>query len=67
MAGGVTMAKQQELDERTERVEAIIAQLEASELSPEEGEELHEEGRRKVDEIREILDRGDGEITELPE
>jgi len=55
------------LDERLDRVEAIIEQLESGDPSREEGERLFEEGRQTLDEIREILDRGEGEVVELPE
>lgn len=61
------MAKEQELDDRIERVGAIIDQLEAGQPSPDEAERLHEEGHRKLQEIREILKRGEGEVVELPE
>ena len=61
------MAKEHELTERVERVEAIIKQLESGDPSREEGKRLFEEGRQTLDETREILDRGEGEIIELPE
>lgn len=61
------MAKERELDERIERVETIVDQLESGQPSPEEAEQLHEEGHRKLAEIREILERGDGDVVELPE
>ena len=61
------MAKERELDERLDRVEAIIKKLESGDPSREEGERLFEEGWQTLDEIREILDRGEGEVVELPE
>jgi len=61
------MAKERELDERLDRVEEIIEQLESGEPSRDEGGRLFEEGRQTLDEIREILDRGEGEVVELPE
>jgi len=61
------MAKERELDERIERVEAIVEQLESGEPSPEDADQLHEEGHRNLEEIRDILERGDGEVHELPE
>ena len=61
------MAKEHELTERVERVEEIIDELESGAPSQAEGEHLLEEGRQKLDEIREILDRGEGNVVELPE
>lgn len=61
------MAKERELDERLDRVEAIIEQLESGDPSREEGERLFEDGQQTLDEIPEILDRGEGEVLELPE
>jgi exodeoxyribonuclease VII small subunit len=61
------MAKERELDERLDRVEAIIEQLESGGPSREEGERLFEEGRQTLEETREILDRGEGEVVELLE
>jgi len=61
------MAKERELTQRVERVEEIIDELESGAPSQAEGERLLEEGRQKLDEIREILDRGEGNVVELPE
>ena len=61
------MAKEHELTEWIERVEEIIDELESGAPSQAEGERLLEEGRQKLDEIRELLDRGEGNIVELPE
>ena len=61
------MAKEHELTDRIDRVEEIIKQLELGDPSREEGERLFKEGQQMLDEIREILDRGEGEVIELPE
>ncbi|PSP82392.1 exodeoxyribonuclease VII small subunit [Halobacteriales archaeon QS_1_68_17] len=61
------MAKDRDIDERIERVEEIIQQLESGEVDSGTAEQLFEEGQRKLDEVREILDHGDAEIVELPE
>ena len=61
------VAKERELNERLDRVEAIIERLESGEPSQAEGERLFEEGRQTLDEIRKIIDRGEGEVVELPE
>lgn len=61
------MAKEHELTERIERVEEIIDELESGNPSQAEGERLVEEGRQKLDDVRDILNRGDGQIIELPE
>ena len=55
------------LVERLDGVEAIIEQLESGDPSREEGERLFEEGQQTLEKIREILDRGEGEVVELPE
>lgn len=61
------MAKDRKINERIERVEEIIRQLESGEMDSGDPERLFEEGQRKLDEVREILDRGDGDVVELPE
>lgn len=61
------MAKEHELTERVERVEEVIDELESGEPSQDEAERIVEEGRQKLDEVRDILNRGDGQIIELPE
>ena len=61
------MAKEHELTERVERIEGIIKQLESGDPSREEGKRLFEEGQQTLDEIRGILDRGEGDVIELPE
>ena len=45
------MAKEHELDEQLDRVEAIIEQLESGDPSREEGERLFEEGRQTLDDL----------------
>lgn len=61
------MAKDAAIDERIERVQAIIRQLEAGELDASEVEHSFEEAQRDLDEVRDILRRGDGEVVELSE
>ena len=61
------MVKDRDIDERIERVEEIIRQLESGEVDSSTAERLFGEGQRKLDKVREILDGGDGEIVELPE
>jgi len=61
------MAKQDEIESRIERVKEIIERLESGEASSEEADQLFEEGQEKLDEVRDILHRGEGEIIELPE
>lgn len=59
------MAKDSEIDERLERIEGIIEQLDADECSLDEGEELYEEGHRLIAEVRDTLSSDPGEVTEL--
>jgi len=61
------MAKQDEIESRIERVKEIIERLDSGEASSEEADQLFEEGQEKLDEVRDILHRGGGEIIELPE
>lgn len=61
------MAKDAEIQERIDRVEAIIEQLESSEPSLDEGTELRDEARQQIREIRELLNRGCGTIVEIDE
>ncbi|MFD1600587.1 exodeoxyribonuclease VII small subunit [Halobellus rarus] len=59
------MEKDSEIDERLERVEEIIEQLDADECSRDVGEDLYEEGHRLIAEVRDILSGDPGEVTEL--
>jgi len=52
------------IDETVDRVETIIEQLEAGDVTLAEAEELHAEGRERIEELRETLEVGDGEVTE---
>ena len=61
------MAKQDEIESRIELVKEIIERLESGEASSEEADQLFEEGQEKLDEVRNILHRDEGEIIELPE
>jgi exodeoxyribonuclease VII small subunit len=59
------MAKDTEIDERLERVEAIIEELDADECSLDEGEDLYDESRQLLADIRDSLSGDSGEVTEL--
>jgi len=48
-----------------DRVEEIIDQLDADEVSLEEGGEFYDEGQDLLGEIRERLHDGDGEVIEI--
>ena len=48
-----------------DRVEEIIDQLEADEVSLEEGGKFYDEGQDLLGEIRERLHDGDGEVIEI--
>ena len=66
MAGGdLSVANDSEIHDRVSRVEEIIGQLDADECDFEEGTQLHEEGQELLAEVREILDRGSGDVVEL--
>jgi exodeoxyribonuclease VII small subunit len=52
------------VSEKVNRVETIIEQLEAGDLSLEEAEELHAEGQTVLEELQELLDVGDGDVVE---
>ena len=47
------------------RLEEIIEQLDADEVSLDEGSELYEEGQELLTEIRERLHEGQGEVIEI--
>ncbi|RLM41936.1 exodeoxyribonuclease VII small subunit [Haloarcula sp. Atlit-47R] len=59
------MAKDSDIKRRMDRVEEIIDQLDADEVSPEDGRELYDEGQELLAEIREQLQEGDGEVIEI--
>ncbi|MFT4963852.1 exodeoxyribonuclease VII small subunit (plasmid) [Haloplanus rallus] len=59
------MAKDPDIKRRMDRVEEIIDQLDADEVSLEDGRELYDEGQELLAEIREQLQDGDGEVIEI--
>lgn len=59
------MAKDPEIKRRMERVEEIIDQLNADEVSLEDGRKLYDEGEELLAKIRERLQDGDGEVIEI--
>jgi exodeoxyribonuclease VII small subunit len=59
------MAKDPDIKRRMDRVEEIIDQLDADEVSLEDGRELYNEGQELLAEIREQLQDGDGEVIEI--
>jgi exodeoxyribonuclease VII small subunit len=59
------MAKDPDIKRRMDRVEEIIDQLDADEVSLEDGRELYDEGQDLLAEIREQLQDGDGEVIEI--
>jgi exodeoxyribonuclease VII small subunit len=48
-----------------DQVEEIIEQFDADEISLDEGSEIYEEGQELLDEIRNLLHEGEGEIIEI--
>ena len=50
--------------EKTDRIESIIEQLEAGDVSLERATELKEEGDQLLEELETELDLGDGEVRE---
>ena len=58
------MTDNKPINEKVDRIETIIEQLEAGEVSLEEAQELRAEGKEILDELEETLDVGDGEIIE---
>ena len=50
--------------EKTDRIESIIEQLEAGDVSLERATELKEEGDQLLEERETELDLGDGEVRE---
>ncbi|WP_430639610.1 exodeoxyribonuclease VII small subunit [Haloferax volcanii] len=59
------MAKDSDIRSRMNRMEEIIDQLDADEVSLDEGSELYEEGQELLTEIRERLHEGQGEVIEI--
>lgn len=59
------MAKDSDIRRRMDRVEEIIEQLDADEVSLEDGHDLYDEGQELLSEIRERLQDGDGEVIEI--
>ncbi|MDS0296777.1 Exodeoxyribonuclease VII small subunit [Haloplanus vescus] len=59
------MAKDSDIRSRMNRIEEIIDQLDADEVSLDEGSELYEEGQELLTEIRERLHEGQGEVIEI--
>ena len=49
--------------EKTDRLEAIIVQLEDREVSLERAKELHAEGQKLLEALEAQLDIGDGEVV----
>lgn len=58
------MAKDSNIKQRMDRVEEIIDQLDADEVSLEDGRELYDEGQELLAEIRERIRDGEGIIIE---
>jgi len=48
-----------------DRVEEIIEQFDADEISLNEGSEIYEEGQELLAKIRNLLHEGEGEIIEI--
>lgn len=59
------MANDIEINERLERVDEIIDELDADEYDCDEGEVLYEEGHRLLVEVRDLLNEGSGDVVEL--
>ena len=59
------MAKDSEIRSRITRVEEIIDQLDADNVSRDEGQELYEEGQQLLSDIRDQLHEGQGEVIEI--
>jgi len=59
------MAKDSDIRSRMNRIEEIIDQLDADEVSLDGGNELYEEGQELLTEIRERLHEGQGEVIEI--
>ena len=59
------MPKDSDIKRRMDRVEEIIDQLDADEVSLEDGRDLYDEGQELLVEIRERLQGEDGEVIEI--
>ena len=59
------MSKDPDIKRRMDRIEEIIDQLDADEVSLEDGRELYDESQELLAEIREQLQDGDGEVIEI--
>lgn len=55
------------IDERIDRVEAIIERLESEDVSLAEAKELRDEAAEQLTELETELNVGDGTVTELGE
>jgi len=53
-----------DIADKTDRIETIIKQLEAGDISLERATELKEEGEDLLEELEAELDLGDGEVRE---
>lgn len=59
------MTSTDEIERRRKRVEEIIERLEGGEVALETAAELRAEGRTHLEELRELLDVGEGETLEF--
>ena len=59
------MAKDSEIRSRITRVEEIIDQLDADNVSRDEGQKLYKEGQQLLSDIRDQLHEGQGEVIEI--
>ena len=59
------MPKDSDIKRRMDRVEEIIDQLDADEVSLKDGRNLYDEGQELLSEIQEHLQGKDGEVVEI--
>jgi exodeoxyribonuclease VII small subunit len=59
------MPKDSDIKRRVDRVEEIIDQLDADEVSLKDGRNLYDEGQELLSEIQEHLQGKDGEVVEI--
>jgi len=59
------MPKDSDIKRRMDRVEEIIDQLDADEVSLKNGRNLYDEGQELLSEIQEHLQGKDGEVVEI--